>query len=581
MVSSAGVLLGPAHGSLEPSLAGTRDWALDADGNGLDDALDRALAEGAAGLAYLHVHYDRRPTADDARLLETQFGALRTYVFRNWDDIQVEIPYARAAGLATAPGVWGVELLPPMRLDLAVATPATRVTSSTVPTFDGLNHLLSAHGAGFRGEGIVIAILDTGIDNTHLALDDLDDNPLTIDPKLVTGADFSPGMTGVGCVDPDDMHVHGTHVAGIAAGTTAGGLLPTGVAPKAKLVDIRVLTAGGIGLFYPTGLGLALDWILDYNAGVSCYGPPGADRIDVASLSLSVDNGHPHTTIAQKVNTVVRSGVVVVFSAGNAGPNSGTLTKGPDGAILVANSDTRGTVSRHDDIVITSSSRGPRLSDGDTDFLDELRPDVSAPGTAIQAALARSGVGTVGLTGTSMAAPHVAGVVALLLQANPALAPVDLGNHDRMGEVGAVPVRDLLQWTATRIGTQSAPQATRDGKFGLTWDNAQGYGLVDAYAGVQAALSPPAFPLVASTDGPARIFLGTSGTLRGMAHGGTGPYLLNWHAVSVPAGSALSGWTAAGGSVTFTPDVAGSYTVRLNATDATSAWADRLRTFTT
>ncbi|MGQ0536394.1 MAG: S8 family serine peptidase, partial [Methanobacteriota archaeon] len=389
VVATAMLLVVPGLVPIQTAV-GSRDappvaWPLDRDGNGLDDDLDRALADGTPGLAYLHVHYARRPTADDTALLADRFGATRTYVFAHWDDVQVEIPFARAAELAEAPGVWGVEMLHPATLDLATSVSAIRASPYAGATTDGLDHTLAAHAAGFRGEGMVIAILDTGIDNLHRTLDDLDDDPTTNDPKLVTGADFSLGFSGPACIDPEDNDIHGTHVASTAAGTDAGGLLPPGVAPKARLVDLRVLTVGGLGVSWPTGASLALDWVLSYNAGTSCFGPPGPDGIDVVSMSLSLDTGNPQSSIAQKINDVVRSGVTVVISAGNAGPGALTLTKGPDGAILVANGDDRATVSRDDDRLASSSSRGPRLDDGDLDFLDELRPDIAAPGTAIEA----------------------------------------------------------------------------------------------------------------------------------------------------------------------------------------------------
>ncbi len=484
--------------SQEPVLGWPAGWRHDVNRDGVDDRI--ATGPTQDGSVLVHILYSRATTPADADALEVA-GATGIYRFHHWNDIQAWIPQGAALAIRDLPGVAAVERVEESQFSVVSAMPALRVQGApgTVST-PGIDHGLSVHGSlGLRGEGMVIAILDTGIDNTHQALDDLDDNPATFDPKLVHridptsgdviwgGVDTSDGITPVGCIDPPDNVSHGTHVAGIAAGTDAG-QPADGAAPQAKLVDISLADVPITQPMWVPGISLAIDWILDFNEGSSCFGDPGDDKIDVASMSISISND-PSSSINRKVTDMVRSGVVAVIAAGNDGPAAGGIDNAAEGAILVASSNTRDTVTRDDDLLSGFSSRGPRATDADSDALDELRPDIAAPGTGIQAALAGSGVASFSQDGTSMATPMVAGIAALMLQSNPAVRPIDAGSNEAMGDVGSVPVRDLMQLTASyKTATErDAVQSTATGKFGLPWNNGWGYGLIDAYAAVLAA----------------------------------------------------------------------------------------------
>lgn len=493
----------------------------DLNGNGIDDQLDQALSTGASGSAEFFLHYCRPPTHADATLLRNAAGATRVYLFSNWDMAQVSTTYDHVPDLKAAAGVLAVEEFQPPIADLDVATKAIRVRPADgLPIIGGIDHAQAVQlpEGGPRGEGMVIAVMDTGVDNGHESLDDLDDDPATNDPKLLQRPDPLTGLpiyAGVwvlaspdaetalelSCTDPDDSQGHGTSVAGIALGT--GGPTHTfqGVAPRARLVDVDVFLPGhlanpvnfnGPGLGAPAGF----DWIIEFNEGNTCYGPPGDDVIDVLSLSLSSGGDAPNSTFNRLINGVVRSGITVATSAGNQNPPDGlgeTLTKGADGAIIVANVNIAETVLRDDDKIYGGSGRGPRASDGDADALDELRPDIGAPGVGTRTAQRDTAATYSDFGGTSAATPFIAGVAALMLQVKPSLRPIDQGADWKMGDAGAVPIRDLLQQTAQhKTATQGpAPQFSQVGRFGLQWNNAWGYGEVDAFAAVIAAQNAP------------------------------------------------------------------------------------------
>ncbi|WP_212998638.1 S8 family serine peptidase [Winogradskya consettensis] len=238
---------------------------------------------------------------------------------------------------------------------------------------------------GNTGEGIDVAVLDTGIDAEH--------------PDLVgqveASASFVPGE------DVKDGHGHGTHVASTIAGTGAGsGGLEKGVAPGADLEIGKVLDNGGSGQD---------SWIV---AGMEWA---ARDRkAKVISMSLGGDPTDGTDPMSTAVNELsAETGALFVIAAGNSGPTESTVgTPGAADAAL-----TVGAVDAEDHIA-EFSSRGPRLVDG------ALKPEITAPGVDILAA--RSQYSTEGeglyrtMSGTSMATPHVAGAAVLLAAQHPA-----------------------------------------------------------------------------------------------------------------------------------------------------------------
>jgi subtilisin family serine protease len=237
-----------------------------------------------------------------------------------------------------------------------------------------------------NGSGIVVAVLDTGIDGTHPALAG----------KVIGGHDFINDDS-----DAMDDHGHGTHVAGIIAAQSP---VVTGVAPGAKLLAYKVLNADGRGTV--SAVLAAIERALDPNGD----GNP-ADHADIINLSLG-DRGHPDDPMARAVDNAVALGVVVCVAAGNDGAfhRIGTPA-GAANAITVGASATEGDTT----VLAFFSSRGPATGTA------AIKPDLIAPGRDIYSSGLNHGYIT--LSGTSMATPYVAGLAALLLEEHPEWTP--------------------------------------------------------------------------------------------------------------------------------------------------------------
>ncbi len=267
---------------------------------------------------------------------------------------------------------------------------------------------------GIDGTGIKIAILDTGIDKYHPDLDDMDNNPYTNDPKVILEKSFID-YDGDGNADTDtsDGYGHGTHCAGIAAGN---GILK-GVAPNAWLINGRI--GDDRGYLELSWLLKAIDW-----AVIS-----GADIISM-SLGWGIYNVMP--LLNEAADYAWERGVILTVSAGNSGPESRT-TASPG---MASRSITVGASTR-DNTITSWSSRGPSIN-------GMIDPDVVAPGSSILSTY--PGNRYYVASGTSMSAPAVAGVAALLLSSNP---DEDIGL-----------VRSAIISTATDLGYHVFTQGT-------------------------------------------------------------------------------------------------------------------------
>jgi subtilisin family serine protease len=249
------------------------------------------------------------------------------------------------------------------------------------------------------GKGITIAFLDTGVNYLH---------PDLLDNYISNGSfDFVNNDT-----DPMDDNGHGTHVAGIACGTgKSSNYRYVGVAPNAKFYSMKILDESGSGDLetFIAGMQRALDPNNDGNT---------SDHVDIISLSIGTEqSGDPNDKFCQIVDELVEEGIVVVIAAGNNGPETQSITS-PGCSIKGI---TVGSVNKNDEISY-SSSRGPIQYNGE--YIS--KPDLVAPGVKIFSCDYRGGYRYD--QGTSMATPHVAGAVALLLQANPNYSPKEVKN---------------------------------------------------------------------------------------------------------------------------------------------------------
>ncbi|MFJ4846985.1 MULTISPECIES: S8 family serine peptidase [unclassified Streptomyces] len=273
----------------------------------------------------------------------------------------------------------------------AAATPRVWLDGRVAPVLDRSTAQINAPAAwqaGYEGQGVKVAVLDTGVDAGHPDLAG----------RIAESKDFSDSGNTV------DHFGHGTHVASIVGGTGAASSgSRKGVAPKAELLIGKVLGDDGFGSESQVIDGM--EWA-------------AAEHAKVVNMSLGSDEETDGTDpMSQALNTLSASGdTLFVVAAGNAGDN-GESTVGSPGAADAAL--TVGAVDR-DDSLASFSSRGPRLGD------KAVKPDVTAPGVGIVAA--RAAGTTMGdpvdanytaASGTSMATPHVAGAVALIAQMHP------------------------------------------------------------------------------------------------------------------------------------------------------------------
>ena len=378
-----------------------------------------------------------------------------------------------------------------------IQTPSVKAKNSS-------EYSLGAWDLGVSGNGMNIALVDTGVDNEHPGLSE----------KFVAGYDAvcyvhtdptcllsNPLREDDGSFDPDDANQHGTACMGMASATgiEADGSQSEfyGAAPNATLVDIRIGTDVGAGPFenylleqefYESAMN-GLQWVIDHHEDAWPDVSEEYYGIDIISLSWGItshenggsDGSDMHSRI---LDEAMVEGIIVSVAAGNDGPNNDGLSGmgSSDLSVTVGATDDQNTVNREDDTVADYSSRGPRKDNGDGNPLNELKPEISAPGSNIvQAEGCVTSGGCSNLindasdnsytgrgSGTSYATPSVSGVMALVWEANENLTTMQL--------------KEILKQTAERRGEPSLPEVDP------YWNRDFGFGMVDAYAATLLAM---------------------------------------------------------------------------------------------
>ena len=472
------------------------DWwdhtSLDRDRNGIHDSL-----QSAEGTVNIGLSYSRPVLQGDIDLL-TSLGY----------SVNVELPIVNALllgdvnsshiwSLADVEGVVMVERYGSLSFFGDIQTPAVKARNST-------EYPIGAWDLGVTGSGMNIAMVDTGVDNEHPGLSG----------KFVAGYDavcfvhsdpqciLAGGRQDDGSFDPDDGNQHGTACMGMASasGIDADGTQTDfyGSAPDSMLVDVRIGTDVGAGPFenyaleqefYESAMN-GLQWIIDHRDDAWPGVPEENHGIDIISLSWGItsheDGGSDGTDMHSRIlDEAMELGVAVSNAAGNDGENNDGLSgmSASSLSITVASTDDKNTIDRDDDTIASYSSRGPRKDNGDQNPLNELIPEISAPGTnIIQAEGCVSSGGCNNFvggdasdntytgrgSGTSYAAPAVTGIVALIWEANENLTPLQ--------------IKEILKHTSERRGEPSAPE------IDPYWNREFGYGMVDALAAVELAL---------------------------------------------------------------------------------------------
>ncbi len=425
--------------------------------NRVDDHIDSLYVSNPSQQVDVIVDFCSAPTATDSTYL-AQYGTIYG-VFRFIDAIAVRGVLVSDCydHILNYPRVKLIEWDQPLQLHVDVSACAIQARASFMYPYPTQAVWDLNPTVGYTGNGVTVAILDSGVDDAHAGLTG----------KFIAGYDGFTGLGGPG-VNPDDdipNWWHGTAVAGMIMGNDPAQQY-MGVAPNARLVDCKIFDSQGNST--PSIMVATVQWVMQ-NAGTY--------NIRVANMSFGGFNDDGTDAVARAADALAQSGVVVVASAGNYPTTTGVSSPGSgNDVICVGGVDDMITVWRGDDVYCPVAKVGPRTPPPPayTMSFNDLKPEVSAymhnittcqgssPGQGGTAWWQHPG------TGTSWATAHTSGAAALLLEKYPTLTPAQ--------------VDMMLRTNAEPRGGPTYPM------IDPIWNYQYGWGIVSAANAVNAVL---------------------------------------------------------------------------------------------
>jgi subtilisin family serine protease len=341
-----------------------------------------------------------------------------------------------------------VELIEPIESEKVLRTDKNDRGIGITPGVVAINAPQVWNDLGVNGAGVVVGILDTGVDGTHPALADR------------WRGNFAPASecwldaAGLGYTFPDDNNSHGTHVMGTITGLADDDTI--GVAPGALWIASNIIDSG-TGVDFDNGVIASIEFMADPDGNPETT----IDMPAVVQNSWGVNENFSgyydcDSRWWDAIDAAEAAGVCFTWSAGNEGPGSESLRSPGDRAASPTNCFSVGSTITDPPYTISSfSSRGPSGCGGEF----AMKPEISAPGSDIYSSVPGGGYGY--KSGTSMAGPHVAGVVALMKASNP--------------NIDVITIKEVIMATATDLGSPGE-------------DNDYGHGFINAYEAVLAVM---------------------------------------------------------------------------------------------